>query len=201
MTAALKNSRLDRRPAVARLLEGRGDALVVAGLGSAIWDVEAAGETPLNFYLLGAMGSVTPTALGLALAQPKRRVIAFTGDAELLMGLGALPTVAVRLPKNLAIVVLDNERFGETGGQLSHTAAGVDLAGFAEASGFPIVRRIADEAGLGELRRDLYAADGPIFALLKVGASMPPVVMPIRDGTTGLRRFRAALLGDQSLKV
>jgi thiamine pyrophosphate-dependent acetolactate synthase large subunit-like protein len=201
MTDATKASHLDRRAAVAALLRDRGDALVVAGLGSAIWDVEAAGETPLNFYLLGAMGSVTPTALGLALAQPSRRVLAFTGDAELLMGLGALPTVAVRRPKNLAIIVLDNERFGETGGQLSHTASGVDLAGFAEASGFPIVRRVTGEADLGELRRELYAAEGPVCALLKVGAAMPPVVMPIRDGTTGLRRFRAALLGEAALKV
>jgi len=201
MTDLPRNAFLDRRPAVAALLRDRGEALVVAGLGSAIWDVEAAGETPLNFYLLGAMGSVVPTALGLALAQPRRRVIAFTGDAELLMGLGAIPTVGVRRPENLAIVVLDNERFGETGGQRSHTAAGVDLAGFAEASGFPVVLRAADEDTLDEVRRLLHTARGPVFAELKVGPAMPPVVMPIRDGTTGLRRFRAALLGEAALKV
>src|SRR3546814_10263774 len=108
-----KDNRLERRAAVARLLGDREDMLVVAGLGSAIWDAEAAGETPLNFYMLGAMGSVASTALGLALAQPDRRVLALTGDAELLMGVGSLATIGVRRPKNLAVVVLDNGRFGE----------------------------------------------------------------------------------------
>lgn len=192
--------RLDRRPAVARLLADRRDMLVVAGLGSAIWDAEAAGESPLNFYLLGAMGSVVPTAMGLAIAQPSRRVLALTGDAELLMGLGALPTLGVRRPANLAVVVLDNERFGETGGQTSHTAEGIDLAGYAEASGVPVVLRIDDEAGLDDLRARLHRDGGPIFARVKVKPEMPPVVMPIRDGFTGMRRFREALLGHDALK-
>lgn len=192
--------RLDRRPAVARLIADRRDMLIVAGLGSAIWDVEAAGENPLNFYLLGAMGSVLPTAIGLALAQPSRRVMALTGDAELLMGLGALPTLGVRRPSNLAVVVLDNERFGETGGQASHTAEGVDLAGYAEASGIPVVLRVDDEAGLDDLRHRLHRDEGPLFACVKVNPDMPPVVMPIRDGFTGMRRFREALLGHDALK-
>ena len=116
---------LPRRPAIHQLLEGRTDKLlIVAGLGSAIWDAESAGENPLNYYLLGSMGSVVPTALGLALAQPDRRVLALTGDAELMMGLYALPTVAVRRPANLTIACIDNERFGETGRQVSHTAEG-----------------------------------------------------------------------------
>lgn len=191
---------LDRRPAVARLIADRGDMLIVAGLGSAIWDVEAADENPLNFYLLGAMGSVVPTAMGLAIAQPSRRVLALTGDAELLMGLGALPTLGVRRPANLAVVVLDNERFGETGGQVSHTGEGIDLAGYADASGIPVVMRVDDEAGLDDLRTRLHGPEGPIFARVKVKPDMPAVVMPIRDGFTGMRRFREALLGHDALK-
>jgi thiamine pyrophosphate-dependent acetolactate synthase large subunit-like protein len=192
---------LARRPTVERLLQGRSDKLlIVAGLGSAIWDVESAGENPLNYYLLGAMGSVVPTALGLALAQPERRVLALTGDAELMMGLYALPTVAVRRPPNLSIVCIDNERFGETGRQPAHTSEGVDLAGIARACGFPRVLEVHTDTGVDALRTALYAAEGPLFAVVKVSSDMPPVVMPIRDGAIGKARFREALLGEQGLK-
>ena len=104
---------LNRRALVAKLLEGRGDALVVTGLGSATYDAAAAGDHPLNFYLWGAMGSAAMIGLGLALAQPERRVVVLTGDGELLMALGALATIAAERPPNLALLVLDNEAFGE----------------------------------------------------------------------------------------
>src|SRR5690606_14533921 len=127
---------LQRRDVVARLLADRGDLLVVSGLGSPTYDCAAAGDHPLNFYLWGAMGSAITVGLGLALAQPERRVLVVTGDGELLMGLGALATAAVMRPRNLAIAVMDNERYGETGMQATHTAAGVDLAGMAAKAGF-----------------------------------------------------------------
>jgi thiamine pyrophosphate-dependent acetolactate synthase large subunit-like protein len=193
--------RMARRPAIARLLRERGELLVVAGLGSAIWDAEAAGETPLNFYLLGAMGSVVPTALGLAIAQPGRRVLALTGDADLMMMAGALATVAVRRPRNLTIVVIDNERFGETGSQRSHTSHGVDIAGLAEACAIPQVRRVDDETGVDAVRALAHGAEGPVVATLKVSPELPPVVMPIRNGVIGMARFREALLGPDALKV
>jgi len=111
MSAMGKQERLERRGAVHRLLGDRSpDLLVVAGLGSAIWDAETAGETPLNFYLLGAMGSAVPTAPGLATAQPSKRVMALVGDAELAMGLWALATIGWRKPENLTVVCLDNSR-------------------------------------------------------------------------------------------
>jgi thiamine pyrophosphate-dependent acetolactate synthase large subunit-like protein len=192
---------LPRRESIHRLLQGRTDRLlIVAGLGSAIWDAESAGENPLNYYLLGAMGSVVPTALGLALAQPQRRVLALTGDAELMMALYALPTVAVRRPPNLVIVCIDNERFGETGRQMAHTAEGVNLAGIARACGFPHVLEVQNETGVDALRTAMYVAEGPLFAVVKVSADMPSVVMPIRDGATGKSRFREALLGERGLK-
>lgn len=192
---------LPRRPAIHRLLEGRTEqCLIVAGLGSAIWDVESAGENPLNFYLLGAMGSVVPTAMGLAMAQPDRRVLALAGDAELMMGLYALPTVAVRRPKNLSVICIDNGRFGETGGQVSHTTEGVDLAGIARASGFANVMEVEDNAGIDALRDAVHTGEGPLFGLIRVSSDMPPVVMPIRDGSIGKARFREALLGERGLK-
>src|SRR5271167_676424 len=127
---------LDRRDLVRELLIDRGDLLVVPGLGSATYDVAAAGDHPLNFYLWGAMGGTAMIGLGLALARPDRRVAVVTGDGDMLMGLGSLATIGVRVPKNLAIVVLDNARYGETGMQPSHTDAGVDLVAVALACRF-----------------------------------------------------------------
>jgi thiamine pyrophosphate-dependent acetolactate synthase large subunit-like protein len=112
---------LDRRDVVKRLLVDRGDLLVVPGLGAPTYDVAAAGDHPLNFYLWGAMGGAAMIGLGLALARPDRRIAVITGDGEMLMGLGSLATIGVKQPPNLAIVVLDNRRYGETGMQASHT--------------------------------------------------------------------------------
>ncbi len=115
---------LNRREVVASLLKRRDGLLVVAGLGAPAWDCAAAGDHPFTFPLWGAMGSAAMIGLGLALAQPKRRVLVVTGDGEMLMGLGSLATIGVRRPGNLSIVVLDNERYGETGMQKTHTALG-----------------------------------------------------------------------------
>src|SRR5215470_17831622 len=150
-------SKLLRRSAIARILGDRGDVLVVAGLGSPTYDCAAAGDHPLNFYLWGAMGSSATVGLGLALAQPNRRTLVITGDGEMLMGLGALATIAVKQPANLAIAVIDNEHYGETGMQRTHTHAGVDLAGIARAAGFretSTVRQASElDAGVATLRK------------------------------------------------
>src|ERR1700690_568179 len=114
------DDKLLRRVVVARILADRGDILVVTGLGSPTYDCAAAGDHPLNFYLWGAMGSAATVGLGLALAQPQRRVLVITGDGELLMGLGALATIGAKKPANLAIAVIDNEHYGETGMQRTH---------------------------------------------------------------------------------
>src|SRR5450830_243470 len=127
MTAKHRKPVLDRRKAAAEILKQRGDALVVAGLGAPCWDVVAVGDNPLNFYTWGAMGSAAMIGLGLALAQPKRRVLVITGDGEMLMGMGSLATIGIQRPGNLAIVVFDNGVYGETGMQPSHTQGGVDL--------------------------------------------------------------------------
>ena len=124
---------MKRRDAVRSLLKNRKDLLVIAGLGSTAWDITAAGDSPLNFPLWGAMGQAAMMGLGLALAQPKRRVLVITGDGEMLMGMGSLATIGVQKPKNLTVVVIDNERYGETGMQETHTAHGIDLNGVARA--------------------------------------------------------------------
>lgn len=190
---------LDRRAVVAALLEDRGDLLVVAGLGSPAWDCTAAGDHPLTFPLWGAMGNAAMIGLGLALAQPTRRVLVITGDGDTLMGLGSLATIASQAPDNLAIAVLDNERHGETGMQTSLTAGDVDLAGVAQACGFARVHAAHDAAGLAEVIPALCEAPGPAFAAIKVRADQPPRVLPPRDGAYLKDRFRAALLGEDAL--
>jgi thiamine pyrophosphate-dependent acetolactate synthase large subunit-like protein len=193
--ARTTGAKLDRREVVAKLLANRGDLLVIAGLGAPVWDCAAQGDHPLNFYLWGAMGSAVTIGLGLALAQPRRRVLVITGDGEMLMGLGALATVAVQKPDNLAIVVLDNEHYGETGMQKTHTAFGVDLAAMAEAAGFPSTMIARDESAVARLRQLIGGAPGPILGQVKISAAHAPLVLPPRDGAYIKSRFRDALLG------
>jgi thiamine pyrophosphate-dependent acetolactate synthase large subunit-like protein len=184
---------LDRRTLVSSVLARREDALVVAGLGSSCWDVAAAGDQPLDFYLWGAMGSAAMTGLGLALAQPRRRTLVITGDGEMLMGLGSLATIAVAAPGNLALLVLDNESYTETGNQPTHTASGVDLAAMALGAGFRQVLTVT-EAGQAEGLGDfLHQAEGPVLAVAKISAAAAPLVLPPRDGAYLVRRFRDAL--------
>ena len=130
------NYPLRRREVVQELLKSREGLLVVAGLGAPAWDTTASGDHPLTFPLWGGMGGAVSIGLGLALAQPDQRVLVITGDGEMLMGLGSLSTVGLQQPENLAVVVLDNEHFGETGMQTTHTAASVNLAEIARALGF-----------------------------------------------------------------
>jgi thiamine pyrophosphate-dependent acetolactate synthase large subunit-like protein len=184
-----------RRDVVKALLAERGDLLVVAGLGSTSWDCTAAGDHPLTFPMWGAMGCAAMTGLGLALAQPARRVLVVTGDGEMLMGLGSLATIGVQRPANLSVVVIDNERYGETGMQATHTAHGVDLAAMARAACFASSVLVRDAAGVDALRRVILSAPGPHFAQVKVAADKAPVVLPPREGTLLKNRFREALLG------
>ena len=186
---------LHRRNVVKALLEDRGGLLVVAGLGSSAWDCAAAGDHPLTFPLWGAMGSACMIGLGLALAQPRRRVLVVTGDGEMLMGLGSLATIGAQRPGNLAVVVLDNERYGETGMQKTHTAYGVDLAAAARACAFIKTRIIRKSTEIASMRSDVYRGRGPLFFQVKVEPDSPPLALPPRDGAHLSRRFREALLG------
>ena len=186
---------LQRREVVQALLADRGELLVVAGLGSTAWDCTAAGDSALTFPMWGAMGSAAMTGLGLALAQPERRVLVLTGDGEMLMGLGSLATIGVQRPGNLTLVVIDNERYGETGMQATHTAHGVDLAAMARAAGFASSVLVRDMGGVALLRQSVQKDAGPHFAQIKVAAQKVPLALPPRDGALLKNRFRQALLG------
>lgn len=185
---------LDRRAAMAALVAGRDDdLLVVPGLGSTTWDLAAAGDNDRNFYLWGAMGGAAMIGLGLALAQPTRRVAVITGDGEMLMGLGSLATIGVKQPPNLAVIVFDNGVYGETGMQPSHTQGGVDLVAAARSCGIAQFFDVRDEAGLSDLAARLKALNGTLFARVAIAADEPPRVLPLRDGVALKERFRAAL--------
>jgi thiamine pyrophosphate-dependent acetolactate synthase large subunit-like protein len=189
----MQASMLERRDFVRRLLIGRGNLLVVSGLGSATYDVAAAGDHALNFYLWGAMGGAAMIGLGLALAQPARRIAVITGDGDMLMGLGSLATIGVKQPSNLAIVVLDNGSYGETGMQPSHTAAGVDLVAMARACRFQQVRAASQLEEADEIRGLLHTGGGPIFISARIKPEDTPRILPIRDGHAIKQRFIAAL--------
>jgi thiamine pyrophosphate-dependent acetolactate synthase large subunit-like protein len=193
---------LHRRDVVNHILHQRGDLLVVAGLGAPAWDVTATGDHPLSFPLWGAMGGAAMIGLGLALAQPKRKVLVVTGDGEMLMGLGSLAVIGSLKPRNLSIVVLDNEQYGETGMQDTVTASGVDLAGIAKSAGFTTTMSIKTKSELSLLKNQIYkeskTTSGPLFAQVKVDPEKLPLVLPPREGAYLKNRFRIALLGTQA---
>jgi thiamine pyrophosphate-dependent acetolactate synthase large subunit-like protein len=182
---------LDRRAVVATLLRDPGDLLVVTGLGAITYDAGAAGDRPLNFYLWGAMGGTAMIGLGLALAQPTKRVLVLTGDGDMLMGMGSLATIAAANAPNLAIAVLDNAAFGETGAQSSHTGLGADLAAIAAACGWAntATARSMDEVAV--LQPRLRAER--LFAVVRISPAEVPRHLPPRDGAYLADRFRRTL--------
>lgn len=189
----LRDNLLDRRRVVSELLRDRGELVVVCGLGSATWDVAAAGDNARNFYSWGAMGGAAMIGLGLALARPEETVAVITGDGEMLMGLGALATIGARQPANLSIVVLDNRHFGETGMQASHTALGTELCAVARACAIPHIMEVSSMEEVAAIRDALHRPADCLFARIAISAAEHERVMPERDGAKIKDRVRAAL--------
>jgi len=193
MPSTAIGQRTSRRAFVSRLLAATPDALVIAGLGSAAYDVFAAGDRERNFYLWGAMGGATSIGLGLALAQPQQSVLVITGDGEQLMGIGSLGTIGVKQPRNLTIVVLDNGHFGETGMQRSHSSLGTDLVAVAKGFGIEDAFSTGSLAASDDIAWRINARSGTVFAQVLIEADEPPRALPPRDGAYVKNRFRAAL--------
>jgi thiamine pyrophosphate-dependent acetolactate synthase large subunit-like protein len=188
-----KPNKLARRPLMAELLARRNGALIVPGLGSPNWDCFAAGDAPEFLYSWGGMGLAVPTALGVALAQPKRRVVCVTGDGEVMMGIGSLAVVGDQAPRNLSILVLDNESFGETGRQRGLTSGRTDIAAAAQGFGIARTMTVTDQGGVAELAQLLFEAPGPVLAVAKIALTQDAWALPEKDGATIAQRFRAAL--------
>jgi thiamine pyrophosphate-dependent acetolactate synthase large subunit-like protein len=189
-----KANLLERRSVVAALLAGRKDAIAVGGLGASTYDIAAAGDHDRNFYLWGGMGGAVMIGLGIALAQPKLPVVVITGDGEMLMGIGSLATVGLQKPGNLTIIVLDNEVYGETGGQASHTGTNVDLVSIARACGIPDARSLATMAEIEAFARAMQdISGGPRFVSIKIDSANLERVLASRDGSYIVTRIRGAL--------
>jgi thiamine pyrophosphate-dependent acetolactate synthase large subunit-like protein len=180
------SGKLDRRELVRALLADR---------GAPAWDITAVGDHPCNFPLWGGMGGAAMIGLGLALAQPARPVLVITGDGEMLMGVGSLASIAQQAPANLAIVVQDNEHYGETGMQQTATAHGTDLVTMAEGAGIRATMRVTAPEEVPALVAATRAMAGPFFAVAKVDAANLPLVLPPREGAILQARMREALLG------
>ena len=189
-----KANLLDRRAVVSELLRDRKGAFAIGGLGASTYDIAAAGDHDRNFYLWGGMGGAVMIGLGLALAQPTLPVVVITGDGEMLMGIGSLATVALQQPKNLSIIVLDNEAYGETGGQASHTGGPADLVGVAKACGIGDSRSISTMAEVEAFASSLQdVTAGPRFASAKIDGANLERVLSSRDGTYIVNRIRGSI--------
>jgi len=184
----MNRSDLTRR-LVARLKK---DEAVVAGIGHTNFDLWAAGPRPQNFYMLGSMGLAVPIALGVAIAQPQRKVVALEGDGSLLMQLGALGTVASLQPKNLVIVVWDNGTYQITGSQPTLTSSSVDLVAMAQGAGLAQSTWAADESHFEALVNQALAVDGPRFICARTD-NQPPSGVTERDSARIRGRFMDAL--------
>ena len=195
----MQNYLLNRRYVVSQLLKDRKNSLIINGLGGTCWDVASLGDNELNFYVWGGMGNSCMIGLGLALSQPKRKVIVITGDGEMLMGIGSLATIAVKKPKNLSVVVFDNELYGETGQQKTHTAHCVDLSAIAIGAGIKNSSIIKTNDQLLFLSSNINLIKELTFSQIKINNEEGPLVLPIREGAYIKTRFRKAVLGETAL--
>ena len=195
----MQNYFLNRRYVVTQLLKNRNNSLIINGLGGTCWDVASLGDNELNFYVWGGMGNSCMIGLGLALSQTKRKVIVITGDGEMLMGIGSLATIAVKQPKNLSIVVFDNELYGETGNQKTHTGHCADLSGIAIGAGIKNSSIIKTNDQLLSLSSNINLIKELTFSQIKINNEEGPLVLPIREGAYIKTRFRKAVLGEAIL--
>ena len=169
----------------------KNEEAVVAGIGNTNFDLWAAGHRPQNFYMLGSMGLAFPIALGVALAQPNRRVVAIEGDGSLLMQLGCLATIATLSPKNLVMVVMDNGIYQITGSQPT-PAQHADIVAIATGCGLPDSVWAADEADFERLADQALATDGPTLIAARID-DKPGVGATRRDPVQIRERFMLGL--------
>ena len=168
------------------------DEAVIGGIGNANFDLWACGQRPQNFYMLGSMGLAIPIALGVAIAQPKRHVIALEGDGSLLMQLGCLATVAMRAPKNLTIVLWDNGIYQITGSQPTASASTADLIAIARGAGIANSAWAADEEDFDRLLAAALQDGGPSLIAARIDGK-PAVATTDRDPVQIRERFMRGL--------
>jgi thiamine pyrophosphate-dependent acetolactate synthase large subunit-like protein len=188
------NAKIMNRFELTKRLVGqlKNDEAVIGGIGNTNFDLSASGQRPQNFYMLGSMGLAVPIALGVAIAQPKRHVVALEGDGSLLMMLGCLSTVAARAPKNLTIVLWDNGIYQITGGQKTASASTADLVAIAQASGIGKSAWAADEGEFDRLFAAALKEGGPTLIAARID-DKPGVGTTDRDPVQIRERFMRGL--------
>jgi thiamine pyrophosphate-dependent acetolactate synthase large subunit-like protein len=190
---------LNRADLTRRLVGKLSDQAVIAGIGNANFDLYAAGHRAQNFYMLGSMGLAFPIALGVALAQPRRGVIALEGDGSLLMSLGCLATIATVAPRNLTVIVWDNGIYQITGKQPTATSHATDIVAVARGAGITNSTWVRDEAHFEELLGRGFDAGGPVLLAAKID-DRPGDIQPPRDPALVRNRFMKGL-GNQNAAV
>jgi thiamine pyrophosphate-dependent acetolactate synthase large subunit-like protein len=167
---------------------------MIAGLAGTAYELASMTDDGDNLFALGgAMGAALSMGLGLALAQPARRVLVATGDGELLMNVSALATVGIMAPPNLAILCVDNGHYGETGFQRSHTSLGVDLERMAIGAGIGSTMTVEREDQLAAGAKMLRDSKDTCFVVVRVSTAEPPKDKLSFDAPAARTRFRKAL--------
>ena len=175
------------------VLKHIGDLPIVSNLGPTTDELWHAGHRARNFYTYGAMGLCSSIALGMALCI-EEKVVSLDGDGSLLMNMGTIATIGREKPRNLTVVVWDNEEWGQTGHQPSHTALGTDLEKVARACGIPSTATVFDLEELESVFQEALGSDGPWFIVAKIQETEYLPVAPIEPEVT-LHRFRESFVG------
>ena len=186
---------IERRIFVQKLLNNRKNNLrVISGLGTSTWDLMSTGDDKKNFGFIGAMGQAVPFALGLSIAQPKLKIIVFTGDGDMLMSLGTMATLANHPSSNLTVIVMDNESYVETGSQPTATAGKTDLELIARGAGIENTYTIKKQTDDYRVLNTIYEENGPSLVVVKCKAETSSIIFPFSfDGTTSINRFMETL--------
>ena len=161
------------REAIALIARQLEDEIVVCTTGYTCRDMQACGDRPENFYMIGSMGLAAPLGLGIALCKPDRAVVVLDGDGAVLMGLGTLPMIGALRPQRLIHVVLDNQVYASTGNQPTY-AEKIRLEGVAAVSGYPVVRRVDTLESLMYAWEQVRSSSGPVFLLVKCSPDFGP---------------------------
>jgi thiamine pyrophosphate-dependent acetolactate synthase large subunit-like protein len=190
----VRNTKVMNRFDVTSRLIGRlkNEEAVVGGIGNTNFDLWAAGHRPQNFYMLGSMGLAFPIALGVALAQPKRRTFALEGDGSLLMQMGCLSTIATQAPKNLTMIVMDNGIYQITGAQPTPAASVADIVAIAVGCGLSNSAWAADEEDFERLVDQSLSATVPTLIAVRID-DKPGVGQTRRDPVQIRERFMHGL--------
>jgi len=196
-TTTAHNAKVMNRFALTKRLTGqlKHEEAVIGGIGNANFDLWGSGQRPQNFYMLGSMGLTIPIALGVAIAQPKRHVVALEGDGSLLMQLGCLATVAMLKPTNLTMLVWDNGIYQITGGQPTASASAADLVAIARGAGIASSAWAADEEDFDKLVAAALVGGGPTLIAARID-DKPGVATTDRDPV----RIRASFMAGLGVK-